>query len=764
MKKKLLSLLLAATLCLAGLPLSAAARADSAYTDVKPTSWYAYAVQWASQQQVVSGTGDGAFSPASPVTRAQLVQMLWKLAGSPEASPQPFTDVDPARWYAGAVNWAGENRIAVGFPDGSFGVKLPATREQVVTILRNFAALRGEDLTPTTDLTPYADAAQLSSYAREPMGWAVAVGILSGTTPTTLAPRATATRAQVVSMLYHWLAEYTLRDVHLYRDSLEEYETVTLRFYRDQPHVPTLGLAEYYNLFWRVKTTAGPMTVSRDGETTVFTAPNNATAVVDPAAQTCRIPDYQAFIDLPLSFAPLDPADDPVPFILGQSSSSHGNAALTLRLAQYGIPVRAEAEDVYFPLATLNDLFNSAISYYPLYNGNAIYLRDAIGNVDEHLVGQSAADYYSFVNTPRGQDLIDFSYRETLLLLETFFGRPVSCPLSEVIAARQTDRVLQEDYPEVYRALHDPNLIVYGLGLFMLYDSLLQDGGHTGYYDADWSGVSYLQAMADAAAQLGYPYQERALAAHRDREELAQWHDQAFQGEAVIKHGDTLFFSLPSFTLNLQGWKEYYAALRRGEHPQRPGGDALCDFLDAVELARADPQIRHFVLDLSLNGGGAVQVGAFLADLMTGDNQMNWLDESTGLYTTVRYRFDRDLDGQLTPQDEEFCDDLNFAVLASGYSFSCANTVAALLWDAGVPVLGERTGGGSCTVQENPTPEGLVVRLSSSQKLCDKNWADLDVGVEPDVSLVATDAQGRRDHSGFYDLDRISRILDDLFS
>lgn len=101
------------------------------------SEYYAVPFQWAKEQGLISGSLD----PNSPCTRADVVTYLWKLAGSPSAKAASFSDVPASAGYAGAVNWAVEQGVTSGTGEGTFSPNATCTRGQIVTFLRR--ALEG---------------------------------------------------------------------------------------------------------------------------------------------------------------------------------------------------------------------------------------------------------------------------------------------------------------------------------------------------------------------------------------------------------------------------------------------------------------------------------------------------------------------------------------------------------------------------------------------------------------------------------------------
>ncbi|WP_417084111.1 5'-nucleotidase C-terminal domain-containing protein [Evtepia gabavorous] len=178
------------------------------YNDVKAGDWYANAVNYVTLTGLMNGTGDG-FSPNLAINRGMMVTVLYRMAGSPEVTAEnPFTDVPADTWYTDAVIWASENGITAGTSETTFSPTNSLTREQLATFFYRFADFENPDpIEITGELTGFTDADQVASYATDAMKWAIGEGLISGTTETTLSPKATATRAQVATILMRYTAE-----------------------------------------------------------------------------------------------------------------------------------------------------------------------------------------------------------------------------------------------------------------------------------------------------------------------------------------------------------------------------------------------------------------------------------------------------------------------------------------------------------------------------------------------------------------------------
>lgn len=178
-----------------------------AFDDVAPSAWYADAVDYVVSNGVMNGTGKTTFAPETQLSRAMMVQVLYNMENKPAAASADFTDVADGAWYADAVAWAAEHKIVNGVSETAFAPDDNITREQMAAILYRYAEYKGQDVSARADLSAYTDAANISSYAEPMLAWAVAEGLLNGSTDTTLTPAGNATRAEVAAVLMRYLQQ-----------------------------------------------------------------------------------------------------------------------------------------------------------------------------------------------------------------------------------------------------------------------------------------------------------------------------------------------------------------------------------------------------------------------------------------------------------------------------------------------------------------------------------------------------------------------------
>jgi hypothetical protein len=183
-----------------GLKASATAVTTSQrFSDVPANAWYATYINYVAENGVMNGMSETTFSPLGTLSRAQMCQIIYNMAGRPDVTEtSDYSDVNNSAWYANAVNWCITNGIADGRSETAFAPTANITREEVADILYRYTAYQGKE-TPAGDLSAFTDTASITKD--EAMSWAVGAGLINGVTDTTLVPGGTATRAQIAAMM-----------------------------------------------------------------------------------------------------------------------------------------------------------------------------------------------------------------------------------------------------------------------------------------------------------------------------------------------------------------------------------------------------------------------------------------------------------------------------------------------------------------------------------------------------------------------------------
>ena len=173
------------------------------FSDVPEGKWYSQAVSEMAEQGIMSGVSEGKFDPNGVVSRGTVVTVLWRLAGQPEPTGEPFPDT-VGKWYEKAAAWCRDAAVAGGYRDGSFQGEKAVTRQELAVFLCNYAKWKGEPMAEGP-LDGFADADQIGKWAADAVSHAVGMGILKGDNENKINPKGQATRAALAVMLQRML-------------------------------------------------------------------------------------------------------------------------------------------------------------------------------------------------------------------------------------------------------------------------------------------------------------------------------------------------------------------------------------------------------------------------------------------------------------------------------------------------------------------------------------------------------------------------------
>ena len=176
------------------------------FTDLDPTQWYHYGVDYMILKGIMIGIGDGQFAPFKAITRAEVAMMLWRLEGTPEATIElNFSDVAADAWYTEAVRWAVESETFLGYGDGTFGPNDIITREQLAAVMCRYAGECGVDISAEKSLADFTDADDVSAWAVDSLEWAYAVEMMIGTGDGKMSPLGDANRATIATVFHRYI-------------------------------------------------------------------------------------------------------------------------------------------------------------------------------------------------------------------------------------------------------------------------------------------------------------------------------------------------------------------------------------------------------------------------------------------------------------------------------------------------------------------------------------------------------------------------------
>ena len=173
---------------------------ENPYADVSANQWFYAAVQYVSENNLMNGVAENAFGPDIHTTRGMLVTILHRMEGEPQAGEHSFTDVAEDEYYADAVAWAAENDIVNGYSDTVFAPEKAMSREEMAVVLYRYAQYKGWDVSAQGDLSRYTDSESVSAWSAEAMTWAVGAKVMNGMDGR-LAPQGDALRSQTATVL-----------------------------------------------------------------------------------------------------------------------------------------------------------------------------------------------------------------------------------------------------------------------------------------------------------------------------------------------------------------------------------------------------------------------------------------------------------------------------------------------------------------------------------------------------------------------------------
>ena len=559
---------------------------------------------------------------------------------------------------------------------------------------------------------------------------------------------------------------------------------VTLRFYNDLPDVAYISAADFQSIVLSGSTMK--VTHTGVGEYTLDNA--GAKAVVNVNKDVFVSSDFDAFTNMMDLLQPgmANVYYDGMPFVRYKSIKYMPVVAtVTLDFAKYGIDIHADGKGaVYFPFATLADMYSDLFYHHAGFNGEKVVANTSINEIS---LARIDPDYNKTLlsKKTRSQSMADFAYRELCFAMDHFYGHPGRVALDASLKAKGMDRTLEEDLAAgrtIKKLLKSTNLAEYFVGMSGL-NALYYDG-HTSMdissvmgrdrskYEDLVSEVRGLQeqhkdvmdAIREGRSSMGGRYQD-VMAVRTQRPECYETQD------TYIKKGNTAVCVFNSFNTRAEdAWNAYYAGKGPKPNINDNKGDSMVIFLDALEKASADPEVENFIVDITANGGGSADIVMAMTSLIMNKSYLSYDNPLTGQRSIVEYEVDRNFDGVFDKKDKKVHYDLNFGVLTSQVSFSCGNLFPSMLKDAGVPVIGETSGGGSCAIQAMCTADGFCFQISSFRsRLNTLSGENIDAGVTPTIPIdnhEMVEIEGPNDtkikvknYEDFYDIEEVGELV-----
>lgn len=181
-------------------------KSGNPYKDVNKDNWHYSYVNSAYTYGLFNGTTSTTFSPSTSMTRSMFVQVLANLenVNSSSYTSSRFSDLTDGQWYTAAVEWAAESGIVNGINADRFDPNSPMTREQMLMVLYNYMKYKGYEI-PASQSKSFADESEISPWALEAVQALQGIGIVSGKPGNLFDPTATATRAEVAAVFVRFV-------------------------------------------------------------------------------------------------------------------------------------------------------------------------------------------------------------------------------------------------------------------------------------------------------------------------------------------------------------------------------------------------------------------------------------------------------------------------------------------------------------------------------------------------------------------------------
>ena len=556
----------------------------------------------------------------------------------------------------------------------------------------------------------------------------------------------------------------TVKDLTAHIYNMDDTETMQCLFKSSMPDMAFISTVDFLKHIYVDE----PTEVKNADGTYTITNPKG-TMVIDPQHDTLHFDYFEDFISAKPN---VDGTEMDVPYLKEYAPVNEGEKnGLDLDLSPYKIDIIEYDGKTYFPVSSIGLLFSETYNT-AVYNKDNIYFIHTSDIVMGTCYFKNTTVYDTL---ERSKDLVELSYNDLCFAVDNLYGRPAQAEIASMLEEKSFDEMLDEYNDDTRRAkelLLSESTIDYVLGTAYL-GQVLFDGGHTALnYPAVLAFLTPGTAVYDEISELGdsedfrdrqaVDYTFKSLGSSQRSADMSElrsdeyanyelvnaWDDQS--ASKLYVAGDTAVFAFNKFI-----------------------NEAAYHFKWSLDYAK-ERGIKRFVIDLSCNSGGSAAVVMYIMAMITNKDKDSYsasyrkLQTLTGNITRIDHDIYLNLDGEINDLDKSVYYDFEYAFITSKISYSCGNLLPCLAKEAGFPILGERSGGGACSLFIAYTPETFFYTLSSYNKFITKDNKDVDNGAELDFDLTkrVTDDEGNEsiDYSGLYDLEDISRKIDALYN
>ena len=555
----------------------------------------------------------------------------------------------------------------------------------------------------------------------------------------------------------------TKKTVTAYDGDESKKQDIDCLFRDDMPNVPYVEVEQYLELVFNdtdfVMTQNGDQ-FSFHGEIGDKTGSN---LIIDTEKDTVSF-------DRPKSFLVGKQNDMDTDFIKTVPEKVEEEKELLYTLADYDIDLLAYDGKAYVPLSTISDINFQSYSW-PDYVDGSIYLARLGTSDSSEFIAEKESEYFD--NTERPADIAEFAYKELCFQIDNLYGKPGQARSKELVKRIESegfDKALEEggivddiNLTDMKKYLKSTNIGEYGAGMLMLH-ALLVDGGHS-----KWGTPFLLQIVNDPELDQTEFAKEYKKLSEKDPT-VAELIDviKPLETELTFLQDDLIAFRDESFGKAEKSWlgddgetecawlyifdnaavflfdhfDKQVIKSESGAHP----------FNEALAFAK-EKGCENFVIDLSANTGGNDDVMGFILSSIENTNANSYhIDGKTRYQMKDTFYADKNLDGMIDEKDEDVTYDFNYAMMISRVSFSNGNSLPALASEAGIPMLGERSGGGGCSMSFFGLPgESNKYGISGTLMITYSDYESVDPGVPADYEMLEIKEDGTIGNAPLYD-------------
>ncbi|MBQ1601118.1 MAG: dockerin type I repeat-containing protein, partial [Ruminococcus sp.] len=553
----------------------------------------------------------------------------------------------------------------------------------------------------------------------------------------------------------------SMKDTTAYIYNMDTTETLPCLYKSSMPDMAFISTVDYLKHIY-----VDEPTEEKNADGTYTITNPRGTMVIDYQNDTLH---FDSFEDFSSAKENVDGTEMDVPYLKEYAPVIEGeHNGLDLDLSPYKIDIIEYDGKTYFPVSSIGLLFGATYNT-AVYCEGAVYFIHCADIVMDNCYFANKAAYNTL---RRSKDLVELTYNDLCFAFDKLYGRPAQAEIASVVEERGFDEALDVYNDDTRRAkelLLSDNMVDYVLGTAYL-GQAFADGGHTAVnYPAILSALTPgtavngelnrllntedfrdRQAMIYLINSLTASQRATNMAAFRSsqykEDDLVQAWDDKSKAKLYVT-GDTAVFAFDSFV-----------------------NEAVYHFKWSLDYAK-EKGVKRFVTDLSCNSGGNAAVVMYIMAMITNQNEDSYtasyrkMQTLTGNLTRVDNDLDLNLDGVINDLDKSVYYDFEYAFITSNISYSCGNLLPCLAKDAGFPILGERSGGGACSLLIAYTPETFFYTMSSYNKFITKDNKDVDSGAALDYDLTKQASDGSStDYTGLYDAAAYSTLIDEFYA